>query len=311
MNENKHALVLQSVNKWYGDHHAVKDLNFHVERGEIFGILGPNGAGKTTTIRMILDIIKPDQGHIEIFGSPFSEELKNRIGYLPEERGLYRNVPLIQLLAYLGQLKDMSHQAAVARARDLLQRVGLGEYEKSKVNALSKGMAQKVQFITTILHQPELIIIDEPFSGLDPVNTQMIKDMLFEMRDQGATIMMSTHQMYQLEAMADRILMISQGERVLYGQVDEVRQLYAQNAVVVEGQGQWSALPGVTEVEKGQRNGEVILHLADGIQPDQIMASLANSPDYHIQRFELAIPSLDEIFIQVVEQQSSSKVKSR
>lgn len=298
-----HTLLVEQIDKWYGKHHAVHDLSFHVEKGEIFGILGPNGAGKTTTIRMILDIIKPDQGQIEILGEKFNESIKNRIGYLPEERGLYRNVPLIQLLAYMGQLKGMSHADATQRAKELLARVGLEENEKSKVSALSKGMAQKAQFVATILHRPELVIIDEPFSGLDPVNTQMIKDMLFELRNQGTTIMMSTHQMYQLEAMADRILMISRGQRVLYGKVDEVRQKYAQNAVVVEGEGDWSALQGVARVEKQQRNGEVMLFLADNSSPTQLMATLATHPEYQVRRFELAIPGLDEIFIRIAEGQ--------
>lgn len=294
------TVILEQIDKWYGSHHAVQDLSFEIRQGEIFSILGPNGAGKTTTIRMILDIIKPDKGTIRIFGETFTEKTKDRIGYLPEERGLYRNVPLVQLLIYLGQLKGMQRQAASQRAKELLARVGLEEHFKSKVKALSRGMAQKVQFVATILHQPELVIIDEPFSGLDPINTQLIKDMLFEMRDQGTTIMMSTHQMHQVESMADRMLMISKGKRVLYGPVNDVRQQYAQNAVVVEGQGDWSALEGVSSIEP-QRNGDVLLHLADEVTPDQIMSHLATSPDYHIKRFELAIPGLDEIFIQVAQ----------
>lgn len=294
------TVTLEQIDKWYGSHHAVQDLSFEVRQGEIFSILGPNGAGKTTTIRMILDIIKPDKGTIRVFGEPFTEKTKDRIGYLPEERGLYRSVPLVQLLTYLGQLKGMQRQAATQRAKALLQQVGLEEHFKSKVKALSRGMAQKVQFVATILHQPELIIIDEPFSGLDPVNTQLIKDMLFEMRDQGTTIMMSTHQMHQVETMADRMLMISSGKRVLYGPVDEVRQQYAKNAVIVEGQGDWAALEGVSDVET-QRNGGTLLHLAPEVTPDQIMSRLATLPNYHIKRFELAIPGLDEIFIQVAQ----------
>ncbi len=293
------AVMVDHVDKWYKTHHAVDDLSFEVGPGEIFSILGPNGAGKTTTIRMILDIIKPDRGHIEVFGAAFTEEKKNRIGYLPEERGLYRNVPLIRLLVYLGQLKGMSSQAASKRATELLERVELDEHIKTKVKALSRGMAQKVQFVATVLHQPDLIIIDEPFSGLDPVNTQLIKEMLFELRDQGTTIMMSTHQMHQVQMMADRILMISQGRRVLYGRVGEVRQQYAQNAVVVAGEGDWAALMGVHQVEP-LRNGEVLLHLQEEVVPDQVMATVATSPDYQVHRFERAIPSLDDIFIQVV-----------
>lgn len=292
------ALSIHDVNKWYGDYHAVRNLSFEVNRGEIFSILGPNGAGKTTSIRMILDIIKPDKGSIRVLGDVFTEETRNRIGYLPEERGLYKNVPLNRLLRYLGQLKGINGNEAEKRAAEWLERFGLGEHLTSKVSALSRGMAQKVQLIVTILHKPELIIIDEPFSGLDPVNTQLVKDILFELRDSGTTIMMSTHQMHQVETMADRMLMISKGQRVLYGRVDEVRMEFAKNAVIVEGDGDWHALDGVHTVEPG-RNGEVTLHLQDEISPDSIIATMARTDGYRIRRYELAIPGLDEIFIQV------------
>ncbi len=294
------TLVVEHVHKHYGGHHAVNDLSFTVAQGEIFAILGPNGAGKTTTIRMILDIIKPDQGHIAVLGGPFTEATKSRIGYLPEERGLYKNVPLIQLLRYLGQLKGMDGKAAEQQALYWLERVGLEVNVKSKVSTLSRGMAQKVQFIATILHKPAFIIIDEPFSGLDPVNTQLIKDIIYELRQDGTTIMMSTHQMQQVETMADRMLMISKGQRMLYGKVDDVRQKYAKNAVLVEGTGDWAALPGVASIEI-QHNREVVLHLQPDVSPDQVMAAMATNPNYIVQRYELAIPGLDEIFIEVAQ----------
>lgn len=296
------TLIVEHIDKHYGSFHAVNNLSFEVAKGEIFAILGPNGAGKTTTIRMILDIIKPDAGRIVILGGPFTEATKERIGYLPEERGLYKNVPLIQLLRYLGELKGMDGKVAAQEAHQWLARVGLEENIKSKVSALSRGMAQKVQFIATILHKPDLIIIDEPFSGLDPVNTQLIKDIIFELRANGATIMMSTHQMHQVESMADRMLMISKGQRMLYGKVDDVRQQYAKNAIIVEGTGNWAALQGVASVEEGRSNNrEVVLHLQPDVTPDQVMAVLATNPDYRIHRYELAIPGLDEIFIQVAQ----------
>lgn len=295
------TITVEQINKWYNSHHAVKDLSFEVRRGEIFSMLGPNGAGKTSTIRMVLDIIKPDSGTITVFGEPFSEETKNRIGYLPEERGLYKDVKLIPLLTYLGQLKGMSRSDASSRAADLLVKVGLEENIKSKVKELSRGMAQKVQFVATILHRPELIVIDEPFSGLDPVNTQLIKDMLFDLRDEGATLVMSTHQMHQVEAMADRMLMIARGERVLYGEVDTVRRQYAENAVIVEGTGDWTALTGVESVTP-ENSRAVRLHLTESTVPDTIMAQLATNPGYSVERFQRAIPSLDEIFIQVAGQ---------
>src|SRR5262249_50079089 len=179
MNSTMNTIQVDNITKRYGDHIAVDNLSFEVRKGEIFSMLGPNGAGKTSTIRMILDIIKPDSGSIEVLGGRFTEATKERIGYLPEERGLYKNVRLLELLTYLGTLKGMSGDDAKKRAETLLEEVGLGENIKSKVSELSRGMSQKVQFVATILHNPELLMIDEPFSGLDPVNTEMIKNMIY------------------------------------------------------------------------------------------------------------------------------------
>ena len=293
------AIAVHNVTKKYGDVTAVDDLSFDVRRGEIFAMLGPNGAGKTTTIRMILDILKPDSGRIDVLGAPINDATKERIGYMPEERGLYRNVPVLDVLVYLGQLKGMSRADARARALDLLEHADLAANVKSKVSELSKGMQQKVQVIATVLHRPELIIIDEPFSGLDPVNTQLIKDLLYEMNREGVTIVMSTHQMHQIEEMADRLLMVDHGRRVLYGEVSDVRQRFARNAVIVEGEGDWAALPGVERVEQGENGRGVVLHLADGIAPDSVMEALAVGAAYRVRRFELAVPSLNEIFIEV------------
>lgn len=294
-----YAIVVHNVTKRYGDFTAVNDLSFEVGCGEIFSMLGPNGAGKTTTIRMILDILKPDTGSIEVLGAPIADKTKERIGYLPEERGLYRNVPVIDVLTYLGQLKGMTRRDAQQRATELLNRFELGENIRSKVSELSKGMQQKVQIISTVLHHPDLIIIDEPFAGLDPVNTQVIKDLLYEMHRDGVTIVMSTHQMQQIEEMADRLVMIDHGRRVLYGSVDEVRQRFAKNAVVVEGEGDWAALAGVTSVEKNENGRGVLLNLAQGVTPDDVMGEMAANSAFHVRRFELAVPSLNEIFIEV------------
>ena len=299
MATSEHAIVVQNVTKRYGSFTAVEDLSFEVCCGEIFSMLGPNGAGKTTTIRMILDILKPDTGSISVLGGPITDKTKDRIGYLPEERGLYRNVPVIDVLVYLGQLKGLSRADAQQRATDLLKQVDLGDNIKSKVSELSKGMQQKVQLIATILHRPDLVIIDEPFAGLDPVNTQLVKDLFYQMNNDGVTIVMSTHQMPQIEEMADRLLMIDRGHRVLYGDVQEVRERFADNAVVVEGDGDWATLHGVKSVEKDENGREFVLHLADGVTPDDIMQAAAVSKNYHVRRFELAVPSLNEIFIQV------------
>jgi ABC-2 type transport system ATP-binding protein len=293
------AIQVQNVSKRYGAHKAVDDVSFEVRRGEIFSMLGPNGAGKTTTIRMILDIIKPDSGQIAVLGGPFTEATKARLGYLPEERGLYKNVRLVELLGYLGSLKGMKPREAEGRAAALLDEVGLGANKKSKVSELSRGMSQKVQFVATILHDPELVIIDEPFSGLDPVNTEMIKRMIFKLKAQGKTVVMSIHEMHQVEEMADRLLMISKGRRVLYGGVDEVRQQYAENAVIVSGVGDWAALPGVTEVKADESGRSATLMLDAQTTPDHIMHALATSPAYQVRSFALAVPRLNDIFIRV------------
>ena len=299
MNSTGNAISVNGVTKRYGSHVAVDDLTFEVRRGEIFSMLGPNGAGKTSTIRMILDIIKPDAGSIEVLGRPFTEATKEHIGYLPEERGLYRGVRLVELLTYLGTLKGMTSADAAKRASELLDEVGLGDNKKSKVSELSRGMSQKVQFIATVIHNPDLLIIDEPFSGLDPVNTEMIKTMLYKLKAQGHTIVMSIHEMHQVEEMADRLLMIDQGKRVLYGSVDEVRQQYAENAVVVAGEGDWQALRGVRNIKPTEAGRSFTLQLDDQTKPDDILQAVAASPAYHLRSFALAVPSLNDIFIRV------------
>lgn len=298
------AIQVENVSKWYGEFQAVRDLSFEVYTGEIFALLGPNGAGKSTAIRMILDIIRPNNGRIAIFGTPISDETKNRIGYLPEERGLYKNVPVVEMMTYLARLKGMERKQAQKRAMALLEKVDLGEHARKKVQELSKGMQQKVQFVTTILHEPHLIVIDEPFSGLDPVNRIVIKDLLTEFRQQGGAIVMSTHQMNQVEEMADRMLMISRGERKLYGPVEDIRKQYAQHAIVVAGQGDWASLPGVSATEDQGRDG-VLLHLDDGTTPDDVLSAIAQNPQMRIERFQLAVPSLDDIFIQVAGESAS------
>ncbi|GAB4455502.1 MAG: ATP-binding cassette domain-containing protein [Anaerolineae bacterium] len=298
--QNGYSIEVAQVSKSFGATRAVVDISFEVMRGEIFAMLGHNGAGKTTTIRMILDILKPDTGSIKVLGGKINEATKDRIGYLPEERGLYRNVKVVECLSYLGELKGMHASDARAKAMALLERVELADVAEKKVSELSRGMQQKAQFAATIIHNPELIIIDEPFSGLDPVNTLLIKDLLYEMRNQGSTIVMSTHQMHQIEEMADRLLMMHFGKRVLYGKVDEVRKRFAINAVEVEGTGDWAALPGVVNVERAENGREYHLMLDDGVTPDDVMRAIADSPDHHVRRFEEAIPSLAEVFIHVV-----------
>jgi ABC-2 type transport system ATP-binding protein len=301
---SKVAVAVEHISKSYGSFRAVDDLTFEIYGGEIFALLGPNGSGKTTTIRMILDILKPDTGAIQVLGGTFNEATKNRIGYLPEERGLYRNVPVLEMMVYLGTLKGLSHNEAKRRSMTLLERLELADVAKKKVSELSKGMQQKVQFAVTVLHEPDLIIVDEPFSGLDPINTLVIYDLLLDFQKRGGAVVMSTHQMYQVEELAQRLLMISRGKQMLYGPVDEIRARFAEHAIVVEGEGQWSALPGVQRVvasENGRHNAT--LYLRPEATADSVLAEIAQSKTMTIRRFELAVPSLNDIFIQVVEGQ--------
>ncbi|MFN8449433.1 MAG: ATP-binding cassette domain-containing protein [Anaerolineae bacterium] len=295
------AIVADRISKSYGSFRAVNNLTFEVVGGEIFAMLGPNGAGKSTTIRMILDILKPDTGSIAVLGGPLNDASKDRIGYLPEERGLYRNVPVLEMMVYLGTLKGLPSGEARKRAMSYLERLDLAETAKKKVSELSKGMQQKVQFAVTVLHDPDLIIIDEPFSGLDPVNTLVIKDLLIDFRKRGKAVVMSTHQMQQIEEMADRLLMIDRGEQKLYGNVADVRAQYALPAVRVEGQGNWALLSGVDRVELSENGKKVaLLYLKPSTTPDSVLAEIAARDDMHIQAFELAVPSLNDIFVQVV-----------
>lgn len=299
------AIAVERVSKSYGEFRAVRDVSFEVYRGEIFALLGPNGAGKSTIIRMILDIIRPDSGKIAVLGGALTDATKDRLGYLPEERGLYKNVSVLEMMGYLGRLKGLSGAEATRRATALLERLELADVGKKKVSELSKGMQQKVQFAVTVMHEPELIIIDEPFSGLDPVNRLIIKDLLLDFRARGGAIVMSTHQMEQVEEMANRLTMISKGQQKLYGGVDDIRGQYAKHAIIVEGRGHWEQLAGVVNVAPAPNARDAhMLHLAQGVTSDSVLEAIAHSPAHTITRFELAVPSLNEIFIQVAGERS-------
>ena len=292
-----HPVEVSHIAKSFGTTQAVVDVSFVVEPGEIFGLLGPNGAGKTTTIRLMLDIFKPDRGTVSILGGPMSEEKKDRIGYMPEERGLYQDVPLGRCLTYLASLKGVAPAEIQRRLGELLERFDLAQDKNKKVKELSKGMQQKAQIINTILHRPELIIIDEPFTSLDPVNTQMVKDLIRELRDQGASIMMSTHHMHQVEELCDRILLIDHGRDVLYGELGDIRHRYAGNAVVVRVAGD---LPGLTGVEQTVRHNDATrLTLEQGTTAQDVLQELMNA-NAIVEKFEIATPTVEEIFIRVV-----------
>jgi ABC-2 type transport system ATP-binding protein len=283
--------------KSFGDVLAVSDVTFSVERGEIFGLLGPNGAGKTTTIRLILDLFKPDSGTVSVLNGPMSEDKKNRIGYMPEERGLYQDLQLEKCLLYLASLKGMSTEDARSRAQIYLERLDLAQHKKKKVKELSRGMQQKAQIINTILHSPELIIVDEPFSGLDPLNTQLVKELMNELREQGATIIMSTHMMHQVEELCDRILLIDDGRNVIYGPLDKIRRDYSGHAVLVQVQGSLPTMTGVKSIS--QENGALHLTLEDDVSPQDILTQLVGQ-NMVVEQFEIATPTLDEIFIRTV-----------
>lgn len=291
------AIELTQISKSFGAVQAVDDVSFTVGQGEVFGLLGPNGAGKTTTIRLMLDLFKPDRGQIAILGGPMSEAKKNRIGYMPEERGLYQDDPLERVLVYLASLKDVPTDEARRRARVYLERFDLAAYKNKKVKELSKGMQQKAQIIATLIHCPELIIIDEPFSGLDPINTQMVKDLLLEMHKEGRTIIMSTHQMHQVEELCDRILLINHGRVVLYGELEDIRSQYAGHAVLVRTDAELPPLTGVEMISPV--NGVLRLELATSTHPQDILRRLLEH-NIPVEQFEIATPTLDEIFIQVV-----------
>jgi ABC-2 type transport system ATP-binding protein len=292
------TIEISHIAKRFGETTAVADVSLEVERGEIFGLLGPNGAGKTTTIRMMLDIFRPDVGEIRILGGPMSEEKTHRIGYMPEERGLYLDIPLDRCLLYLASLKGVPTVEARQRLATLLDRFDLTSHKNKCVKELSKGMQQKAQIISTILHRPELVIIDEPFTALDPVNTQLVKELLRELRQQETTILMSTHQMHQVEELCDHILLIAKGRDVLHGNLDDVRRQFAGHAVLVRVQGEVPLLTGVEHTEP--YNGDVKLRLNEETTPQHVLQQLM-AKGIAVEKFEIAVPTLDEIFIRVVE----------
>ncbi|HEY5731934.1 MAG TPA: ATP-binding cassette domain-containing protein [Anaerolineales bacterium] len=292
-----HPVEISHIAKSFGNTKAVTDVSFEVEHGEIFGLLGPNGAGKTTTIRMVLDVFKPDGGSISILGGPMNEGKKSRIGYMPEERGLYQDISLEHCLLYLVSLKGVPDGEARRRLEKYLERFDLAEHKGKKVKELSKGMQQKAQIITTLLHQPELVIIDEPFTALDPLNVQLVKDLMQELRRQGVTIIMSTHQMHQVEELCDRILLIDKGHDVLYGNLAEIRRRFSGHAVLVRAAGELPKLSGVKDIVS--HNNAMKLNLEDDVKPQDILLELTGQ-NITLEKFEIAIPSLDEIFIRVV-----------
>lgn len=290
------SLELKQIRKAYDEFVAVDDMSLVVPEGVIYGVIGPNGAGKTTTIRMIMDIIAPDSGEVTWNGKPMGPELLNNIGYLPEERGLYKKMKVREIINYLAELKGCPAKVAGERMDPWLERMDLLDYRDRKVEELSKGMAQKLQFITTLIHDPDLIILDELFSGLDPVNIELIKGIVLDLKRAGKTILFSTHVMEQAEKLCDHICMISKGKKVIDGKLSDVKSQFGKNAVQVEidGDGAFIAnIPGVANLT--EFNNYLEITLADGADTRTILRSLTEKVS--ISRFELMEPSLYQIFI--------------
>jgi ABC-2 type transport system ATP-binding protein len=294
-------LRLDDVVKRFAGHTAVQDLSMEVPAGGIFGLLGPNGAGKTTTIRMIMNVITPDAGRITLFGGPASRSLAARVGFLPEERGLYKKMRVLDHLVFFGQVKGLTARAARARSREWLDRLGLADWGSHKVEDLSKGMQQKVQFISALLHEPELLVLDEPFSGLDPVNSQVMKDVVVDLARQGRTVLFSTHIMEQAERMCDRIVIISRGRKVVDGPIGDVKRDFGGSYVALAFGGDGArAAPVladrslVAQVDDYGASAEA--RLAEGAGANQLLARLV-SAGVGLTRFEVVEPSLHSIFI--------------
>ena len=292
-----HSLEVIGISKQFADMKVVDNISFDVAPGEIFGLIGPNGAGKTTTIRMIMDIIKPDGGKIKVLGDSLSEKTKDSIGYLPEERGLYKKLTVAQSTQYIASLKGITAQQAQERTQKLLERVDLLAHQHKKTEELSRGMSQMVQFIITIIHEPELIILDEPFANLDPVNTELLKEIIFELKSQEKAIILSTHRMNEIEELCDRVFMINKGRGVLYGELAEIKSRYRRNSVFLEYDGEFGDLKGV--IRRNDRYGATELILNDETTPQEILEELVKL-GITINRYEVSTPPLNDIFIQVV-----------
>jgi ABC-2 type transport system ATP-binding protein len=290
------AISVHAMQKRFDGIQAVDELSFDVPVGEIFGMLGPNGAGKTTTIRILVDIFKPDSGEVSVLGMPPGKS-QPLIGYMPEERGLYRNLKVIEAPVYLGQLKGMTRRDAEVRARQLLDRVDLSEWSGKRVKDLSRGMQQKLQFIATIIHRPKVVILDEPFQGLDPVNVEMIKGLIRDLRDEGATVLLSSHQMNLVEVLCHRILLMDHGRSVLQGTLAEIRERFSPNTVEVKILGALPALPMVAQTES--RDGTYTMTLRPGASSSDLLKALANS-GCAVERFELSAVPLEQIFLTMV-----------
>ena len=305
-----YAIEIENVTKRYAEHVAVRDLTLHIPKGSVYGLLGPNGAGKTTTIRMILNIIAPDQGTIRIFGAPSSDSrITDRIGYLPEERGLYRKMQVRRILRFLAELKGVPRSVSDGRITEWLERFDLKTAEKdwglAKIDELSRGMQQKVQFIGTLLHDPDLVILDEPFSGLDPINSQALKDTIMDLKHRGKTVIFSTHLMDNAERICDSVCIIARGEKVLDGSITSIKQSHGTRNIALSLDG--GASNGVNEILADRRlvsrvddsNRYFEIEMAAGANPQELLRRVVDT-GASVQRFEMVQASLHQIFLERV-----------
>jgi ABC-2 type transport system ATP-binding protein len=294
------AVSIEQVTKRFDSFAAVSRLSLGIRQQAVFGLLGPNGAGKTTTLRMIVRILMPDEGSIQVLGQPLGERAQDLIGYLPEERGLYRRMRVHEVLVFLAALKGVDEKEAARRASMWLERLGLADRLHDEVNGLSRGMQQKVQFIAAILHHPQLLILDEPFTGLDPVNAALIKEVMLELRDEGTTIILSTHLMEQVEQLCDSICLMHKGQKILDGDLKAIKKSYGNNTVRIQftGDPAFLEIPELIEATKFYGDvAEVKLHT--GGNPQQLLKA-AVERGVEIRRFELMEPPLNDIFIEKV-----------
>ena len=293
------ALEIEGISKKFGDFYAVKKLSFEIPSGTIYGLLGPNGAGKTTTIRMVMSIIIPDEGSIKVLNRRMDEEMKERVGYLPEDRGLYPKMKVGELLLFLAEIKGLKGSQARKEIDFWLERFDLSDWKSKKVEELSRGMQQKLQFIVTVIHQPELIILDEPFSGLDPVNTKLLKDIMLEMKEKGRTIVFSTHRMEQVEMICDNICLINKAERVLEGNLSQIKKQYGKNTVVLDYDGEANFIKNFPEIEKIDDYGKFMeIRLKEKSSPQDLLPKLVGK--ISINKYEVKEPTLNAIFIEKV-----------
>jgi ABC-2 type transport system ATP-binding protein len=293
------TIELTKVRKSYDQFVAVNDLSFNIEQGGVFGLLGPNGAGKTSTIRMMIGITAPDSGQINLFGKPFERKSLNKVGYLPEERGLYKKMKIIEQLIFLGELHGMTAGAAKQKAVEWCKRLEIDAWLQKKVEELSKGMQQKIQFIAALLHDPDFIIMDEPFFGLDPVNASLLKDVMLDLKKQGKTILFSTHRMDQVEKLCDSICLINKGTAVLQGDLKTIKARYGKNNVQIEYEGNGDFLERNPLVSTFNNYGNYVeVRLAPGADAQKLLHMVAEKS--RVNKFELMEPSLEEIFINTV-----------